>query len=124
MPRTSDLLRNAALRRSCVRVASSIPGFNAGRYDVRTTEAMAASGAFALAEVNGTMGFDLRFLVGGGLRSAALCEAWFGRRLLRGLMNALSMRGYGAATLLRVMALSLSNCVACRDWEKLFAAYS
>ena len=123
-----DLARSPEMHRACacVRVASSIPGFNVGRYDVRTTEAMARAGRFVLAEVNGTMGFDLRFLVGdaGGLRAAALCEAWILRRMLRGLLNALSLRGYGPATMLRVMALALRNSLECRDWEKLFAAYS
>ena len=119
-----DLAVSPSLIASARRIASSIPGFNVGRYDVRTTERDVAQGRFAVVEVNGAMGFDLATMTGSANQCFWLSERWFLARMLVGAANIATFRGYSPAALAAVMGIAVRNAWQCGDWEKLFALYS
>lgn len=106
-------------------IASSIPNFNVGRFDIRyQNHAELMKGNFMIVEANGTLGFDLRKTTSNFITGGAFTVRWFIMRLVYGLYNILSMNAYDPLTLLHVMLISICNTLSCMDWEKLFALYS
>jgi hypothetical protein len=98
-------------------ISRKIPHFYLGRYDVLyENEDELRDGNFYIVEANAQMGFDLRSLVH--------FERWFFARTLMGLKNMLKGRGYSTQSLLRLSHHTVSNCITCRDWEKIFSCYT
>jgi hypothetical protein len=106
-------------------LSQRIPNFNCGRYNLRTTETKIRRAEFAVLEVNGIMGFDLRaWVTPNPVLTVYYHERWYAKRLLVGLVNMALLRGYSPFSLAAVMVDTLWNAFECGDWEKMLTLYS
>lgn len=120
-------LNTPELENILVQISRRIPDFNVGRFDIRfeNDESFMKGQNFHILEVNGTMGFDLRKDTEDHVGSILIGHAWFWKRILTGLGNIVSLRGYDPITLITVMMMTIYNTISCSmDWEKVFALYT
>lgn len=108
------------------KISSGIPGFNAGRYDIGFENIDDLNnGNFKIYEINGVMGYDLRFNITGNESMNNLffkmyyLIRWMSVRYLIGFINIISLH-ISPFYILDKYPNSISNCIQCSDWEHLF----
>ena len=112
-------------------ISQKIPGFYAGRYDIRLQKLEdLEEGKMKILEVNGTMGMYMEYDSTINLRNFSnlfLDAKWYLTRLQFGLYNIFRGNGYSPNHLLKCMSISLHNALRCNrfgNWENLFSLYS
>ena len=108
------------------KISSTIPNFNAGRYDIgfESIEEL-NKGIFKIYELNGVMGLDLLSNVSGNENKTDIILKfyhifrWIFVRYLIGLINILSLK-ISPFFILDKYPNSVYNCIECSDWEHLF----
>jgi hypothetical protein len=107
-----------------------IPNFNVGRFDILVKDLKDLNNLkFKIVELNGTMGMDFSISYSTSLNKEFLKEVkidieWYFRRLLIGLYNIITLKGYNPITLIIVMFISFRNMIMCNCWENIFSLYS
>jgi hypothetical protein len=104
-------------------ISEKIPGFNIGRYDIRAKNIHKfINGDFKIVEVNGTLSMTMS----GGIAFDEIPHVvmWYFKRIILGIYNIITLKGYSPINLLQVMYKSYYNTVSCSDWECFYSLYS
>lgn len=106
------------------KISKNIPGFYAGRYDIRydSEDDLKNGKNFKILELNGVMGYDLNVNVSSSkdtLYSYYLGLKWVARRLMIGFQNILILNGANVMDVLKNTKNRIDDCKKCNDWEHL-----
>lgn len=122
----TSYLNNSNFNTIIKNISSGILGLNTGRYDIGFENVDDLNnGEFKIYELNGVMGYDLRFVITDNdniydtIVKAYYLVRWIGIRYLIGFINIISLK-VSPFYIIDTYINSISNTMKCSDWEHLF----